>query len=188
MLVIESRFFTLEPPQQPVNPYRGKPLDDLLQIRRICKSTLVNAFPKASVDDSGPRSIKISGGSLSHTIDVVPANWFDTNRYAQTRQKIYRGIQILNSQIPEREKDEPFIHAALIDAKDARTGGNTRKLIRLLKSLKYDSDGKVTLSSFDIESIVYRMDNAMMAFSMSRKSSWPEAAGYGCGRLRKMRP
>lgn len=157
MLVLENRFFTLEPPQQPVNPYRGKPIDDLLQMRRLCKSALVAAFPKATVDDSGPRSIKISGGSLSRTVDVVPANWYDTNRYTQTRQKIFRGVQVLNCRIPAREEDEPFIHGAMIDQKDGRTSGNTRKLIRLLKSLKYDSNDKVTMSSFDIESIVYRI-------------------------------
>lgn len=160
MLVIETRFFTLEPPQQPANPYRGEPIDDLLQIRRICKSTLDSAFPKATVDDSGPRSIKISGGSLSRIVDVVPANWYDTNTYTQTGRKIYRGLQVLNCRIPKREEDQPFIHGALIHEKDTRTLGNTRKVIRLLKSLKYDSEDKVTISSFDIESIVYRMTDA----------------------------
>jgi hypothetical protein len=165
LLVLEARFYSLEPPQTPTQPYLGNPIDDLLQIRRICRSTLTSAFPKADIDDSGPRSVKISGGSLSRTVDVVPANWYDTNRYAQTRQKIYRGIHVLNAPTRQREPDEPFIHAALIDQKDGRTLGNTRKLVRLLKSLKYDSDGKVTISSFDIESIVYRMEDGGMRLS-----------------------
>jgi hypothetical protein len=114
------------------------------------------------VDDSGPRSVKISGGSLSRTIDVVPANWYNTNDYAEKKHKVYRGVQILNADKPDTETDQPFIHGLLINYKDDNTLGNTRKLVRLLKSLKYDSDGRADMSSYDIESIVYRMADADM--------------------------
>jgi hypothetical protein len=163
LLVIEKRFTTLEPPQQPAIPYKGDPIQDLLQIRRICISHLRSAYPKATVDDSGPRSVKISGGSLARTVDVVPSNWFDTNQYAQhNNAKVFRGVHVLNAHKPDREPDQPFVHGALINYKDGNTLGNTRKLVRLLKSLKYDSDSKVTMSSYDIESLVYRMDDATM--------------------------
>lgn len=157
LLVLDGRFVTLEKPQEPAYPYKGDPTKDLIQIRRICITHLSSAFPKAIVDDSGPRSVKISGGSLVRTVDIVPANWYDTNDYAEKRQKVFRGVQILNAHKPEREKDQPFIHGLLINYQDGKTMGNTRKLIRLLKSLKYDSDGKLTISSYDIESLIYKM-------------------------------
>jgi hypothetical protein len=157
LLVLETRFYSLQPPQQAIPPYRGDPVQDLLQIRRICISHLKSAFPKATVDASGPRSVKISGGSLLRTVDIVPANWYNTNDYAEKKIKVLRGIHVLNAHKPDRESDQPFIHGAWIEYKDSKTNGNTRKLIRLLKSLKYDSEGKLTMSSYDIESLVYRM-------------------------------
>ena len=162
LLVLDGRFVTLQRPQEPASPYAGDPLQDLLQIRRICISHLGSAFPKAKVDDSGPRSVKISGGSLVRTVDVVSSNWYNTNDFAEKKHKVYRGVQILNAHKPGREIDLPFMHGWLIDYKDNNTIGNTRKLIRLLKSLKYDSDGKADMSSYDIESLVYRMVDAEM--------------------------
>lgn len=162
LLVLETRFHSLQPPQQPSIPYPGDPIKDLLQIRATCITHLRSAFPKAVVDDSGPRSIKISGGSLARVVDIVPANWYDTVRYAEKQQKIWRGVHILNAHKPDREADQPFLHGAWIEHKDNETTGNARKLIRLLKSLKYDSEDKVTMSSFDIESLVFRMPSTDM--------------------------
>lgn len=44
----------------------------------------------------------------------------------------------------------------LIDQRDRRTGGGLRKAVRLMKSLKYDSDS-VSLSRYDLASIGYNM-------------------------------
>lgn len=157
LLVLETRFFSLQPPLQPAVPYPGDPVANLLQIRRVCISHLRGAFPRATVDDSGPRSVKISGGSLVRVVDIVPANWYETVKYTETNQKIWRGVHILDAHRRVREEDQPFLHGAWIERKDADTSGSARKLIRLLKSLKYDSEGKVAMSSFDIESLVFRM-------------------------------
>lgn len=165
LLVLEARFVSLEPPQQPPHPYQGNPVDDLLQIRRVCVAHLKSAFQAAKVDDSGPKSIKISGGSLVRTVDIVPANWYDTNQYVQhERKKTYRGVHVLDAHKKERHSDQPFLHGAWINCKDGptQTAGSTRKLIRLLKSLKYDSEDRVAMSSYDIESIVFRMDDKQM--------------------------
>lgn len=162
LLVLEKRFHSLQPPQQPSIPYSGDPIKDLLQIRATCITHLKSAFPKAAVDDSGPRSIKISGGSLVRVVDIVPANWYDTVQYTEKKAKIWRGVHILNAHKLDREADQPFLHGAWIEHKDDATTGSARKLIRLLKSLKYDSEDKVTMSSFDIESLVFRMPDAEM--------------------------
>jgi hypothetical protein len=53
-----------------------------------------------------------------------------------------------------------------VEAKDARTEGNTKALIRLLKSLKYDSEGRCDMSSYDIESVVYTMPDEKMHWSI----------------------
>ncbi len=162
LLVIEKRFYCLEPPQVANPVYLGDPIKDLLEIRAVCITSLRDAYPAATVDSGGARSVKISGGSLNRTVDIVPSNWFDTNDYAKYRQEVFRGVHILDAHKPDREADQPFVHGALIGLKDDKTKGNARRLIRLLKSLKYDSEGDVTISSFDIEALIYAMPDGDM--------------------------
>lgn len=166
LLVIERRFEDWERPQIPPSPYQGDPLADLQQVRAITVSTLRTAFWAATVDDKPTKCVRISGGSLSRTVDVVPCNLWRTNAFATTGNRTHQGIAILDTSVPERQWDQPFIHGALVGAKDGRTQGNTKALIRLLKSLKYDSIGRCNMSSYDIESVVYTMPDEKMHWSI----------------------
>ncbi len=152
LLVLTQKFWTLEPPQVPSNPYTGDPVQDLLELRTESIAALNSAFPKANVDSAGSKSIVITGGSLTRKVDVVPSNWFDTNEYARTQLKVVRGVQILDAYAKTRIKNTPFLHNASIDRRDAETGGGLRKAARLMKSLKYDSES-IELSSYDLVSI-----------------------------------
>jgi hypothetical protein len=156
LLAITCRFRTLEPPQRPASPYKGDPVEELKAIRSTSCGCLREAFPAAEVDDSGAMSVTICGGSLCRKIDVVPANWYDTNDYAQSQAKRFRAIQVLNINTGERIKNMPFLHNYLLDVRDRETTGGLRKVIRLMKSLKYDS-GHVSLSSYDLAAIGYNM-------------------------------
>ncbi len=156
LLAITQRFWTLEPPQKPTHPYEGNPFDDLNEIRSISCDCLESAFPKAKVDSSGSKSISISGGSLSRKIDIVPANWYDTNQYAKMQAKRFRAIQVLDIKLGERVKNMPFFHNYCIMICNKRTVGGLCKVIRLMKSLKYDSDS-ISLSSYDLAAIGYNM-------------------------------
>lgn len=162
LLAITQRFWALEPPQKPSHPYDGDPVADLKEIRSTSRCCLQKEFPTAKVDDSGKKSLTISGGSLSREIDVVPANWYDTNRYAQMQAERFRAIQVLDITSGERIKNMPFMHNYLIDQLDQSTGGGLRKVIRLMKSLKYDSES-ISLSSYDLASIGYNMPDYQLA-------------------------
>lgn len=164
MLAITRRFWSLEPPLKPSYPYKGEPTEDLREIRRETAECLDCAFPTADVDSSGPKSVSIEGGSLRRKVDIVPANWLDTKRYAQTKLERDRAIQILNDETGERIKNLPFLHIDRVDQRDRRVFGGMRKVARLMKSLKYDSDNHVTLSSYDIAGIAYAMpDSSLIA-------------------------
>ncbi|MEX0704713.1 MAG: hypothetical protein WD069_21625 [Planctomycetales bacterium] len=156
LLAITSRFWTLEPPQRPSHPYKGDPVRDLKAIRATACEALRKEFPAAEVDDSGAKSVCIAGGSLRRKVDVVPANWFNTNAYAETLAKRFRAVQVLDVKTGERVKNSPFLHNYLIQQRDAATRGGLRKVIRLMKSLKYDS-GRVNLTSYDLTAIGYNM-------------------------------
>lgn len=87
VLMLIDKFFTVEPPQKPQNPYKGDPIQDMLDLRAEIIEALEQAFPEATVDYSGGKSVSIEGGSLRRKVDVVPANWYNTNQYAETRDK-----------------------------------------------------------------------------------------------------
>lgn len=158
LLVLIERFYTLENPQVPTYPYKGEPVQDLLDLRSSAEQVLKDKFPEVDVDCSGSKSIELSGGSLRRKIDVVPSNWFNSNSYAQSGSKTNRGIQILDKDKRTRLTNYPFLHNALLDVKDGQVLGNMRKAIRLMKSLKYDSES-IDLSSYDICAIGYNIPN-----------------------------
>jgi hypothetical protein len=162
LLVLIGKFFTLEQPQTPKSPYKGNPLQDLLNLRSDVESSLAAAFPKAEIDCSGSKSITVEGGSLTRTVDVVPSNWYETNKYAETQNEIYRGVQILDTSVPTRLANTPFLHNAWIEHKDDNTAGGLRKAARLMKSLKYDSES-IDLSSYDIVSLAFNMQDTSLS-------------------------
>ncbi|WP_437207083.1 hypothetical protein [Planctomicrobium sp. SH664] len=162
LLTLHCAFVSLEPPQRPSYPYQGDPVEDLVILRRASTRVLIENFPEATVDSSGSKSVSIEGGSLRRKIDVVASNWHDTNEYARSGLKRDRGIHILDAHKRVRLANLPFLHNDRLHNKDQQTLGGLRKAIRLLKSLKYDSDAGVDLSSYDIAAIVYSMNNSQL--------------------------
>lgn len=156
LLTITEIFETLELPQQPTSPYTGNVFSDLKNLRSEEVNILRKSFPEATVDSSGSKSISISGGSLRRKIDVVPSNWFNSNVYFLTKQKKDRGVQIYDNSNNTRILNYPFLHNSKIDEKDKQCNEGLRKTIRLLKSIKYDSE-EVDLSSYDIASLAFNM-------------------------------
>ena len=169
VLVIIDKFFTLEPPQVPQNPYKGEPKNDLLELRQKCYQELNLAFPKVNIDNTGSTSLSLEGGSLVCKVDVVPSNWYDTNDYSRYKLEHFRGIMILNKDEMERKKNFPFLFNFRIDEKDKQCNSTVRMLIRLLKTLKADANegNEVDLSSYDICSIAYRIPNDFLYFKLN---------------------
>ncbi len=164
VLSLEERFYSLEPPQTPPIPYHGDPVRDLCQMREIIEATLLSAFPEAKVDSTKAKCLNISGGSLDRSVDIVPANWHDTNDYVRSGDEVYRGIHLLDYFRRTREKDQPFLHGELFTLRDGTFSGSLRKLVRLCKSLKHDSERDDMPSSYDIESIIYAMEDHLLRF------------------------
>lgn len=126
--------------------------------REEVSRALRDAFPAATIDSSGSKAIKLQGGSLARPVDVVPSHWHDTINYQVSRQKHDRAITILDSHKKNTIENWPFLHIKMIRERCDTTGGGLRKSIRLCKNLKaeLEAEGKnVTISSFDIASIMY---------------------------------
>jgi hypothetical protein len=130
-------------------------------LRNDSKQELELAFPKTFVDDSGSKSLRITGGSLQREVDVVPAIWWDTVQYQQSMVDSDRGVAILDVEKNDHIYNSPFVHINRIRVKCDDSNGGLRKSIRLLKNIKADSEAEgqsIGISSYDIASIMYHAD------------------------------
>ncbi|MEZ5462935.1 hypothetical protein [Dokdonella sp.] len=141
-------------------------IDVLSSLRSHCERTLRDAFQAAKVDANGSKAIKISGGSLARPVDVVPSHWNDTVDYQSTTAEHDRAVTILDKSVPMTIDNLPFKHIKLIKASCDVAAGGLRKSIRLCKHVKADLEqegSKISLSSFDIASIMYHADLQILA-------------------------
>ncbi|WP_455922677.1 hypothetical protein [Pseudomonas putida] len=135
----------------------------LSALRNDSESALGGAFPAATVDASGAKALKISGGSLARPVDVVPAHWYDTAAYQSSGQEHDRAVKILNAHTMTTVDNWPFLHIQKITDRCNSTHGGLRKAIRLCKNLKaeLEAEGRsINLSSFDLASIMYHANMA----------------------------
>lgn len=142
-------------------------LSALQELRKEEERILRAAYPAATVDCSGGKAISLSGGSLPRQVDVVPSVWSDNCEYQKTQQEHDRGVFILNKNIPETIENLPFLHIKRVHDRDGTALGGLKKAIRLVKSVKNDSDNgsAADLSSFDIAALLYHADTSALSMS-----------------------
>ncbi|MBS1516108.1 MAG: hypothetical protein JSS63_13810 [Bacteroidetes bacterium] len=156
-LVIIERFYWVSPPLVVTLPYAGSPTNDVLELRNKVKSIIEDKFRAVTVDDSKGKCTTIDGGSLNRKIDLISCSWVNTQNYELHNDEDYRGIKIYDKKEQTWIENYPFMHAYFINKKDSECYGNLKKLIRLLKTLKVDSDNKIDISSYDIAALAYNM-------------------------------
>lgn len=162
LLVLHDRFVTFDQAGTREPTYVRlsiSVLDEMLKLRSQCESILTQKFPAVTVDVSGAKSISLSGGSLQRKIDVVPSHWHDTAAYQVSREKYDREVKVLDKHERTLITNRPFLHMRRIEEKDGRTNGCTKKVIRLLKNLKRDSNKDIKLSSYDIAALVWHCND-----------------------------
>lgn len=163
MLVWPWRFFVYDNYGIAASSYAvraSNAVSEITVLRSESCSVLSSAFPAATVDDSGAKCIRMSEGSLLREIDVVPSVLYKTAAYQRSNNDEDQGIQIYDKKKYSLTTNFPFKVRALINAKEERTGGGCKKAIRLLKNMREDADTTIVLSSFDIMSLVYAMQDS----------------------------
>lgn len=183
LLMIYKGWTWLEPPQVPPNPYHGVPADDIRKLRDDAGAALRAAFPQASHNHEGSRAIRVSGASLSREVDVVPASWYDTNEYRRTGDPLYRAIKIFDTSKGEFKPNTPFLNKRRIEERDQQTRGGFRKAVRLMKTLRYDSDGRADISSYNICGIAFNISPINLTVERPRELAILEACHEYCQRL-----
>ena len=157
LVTLHGGFYSLEPPLEPAIPYNGDPIVDLRKLREESFKILNNIYDQ--VDNSNSKSIAVYPTQPKRKVDVVQANWFDSIEYVNNnREKKFRGFSIFDYHLKTRKTDFPLLNIFNIIEKDTWVRGALRRSIRFLKTLKVDAEYEIKLSSYEISTIVYNIE------------------------------
>lgn len=171
ILVLLSRYLTIDLSGSRANTadytnWVGQSgISQLAFLRSELEAALKAAYPAAEVDITKDKAIALSGGSLSRKVDVVPSHWHDSSTYQISQNKKDREVKIYQKATGDTLLNRPFLHIDKINQKEAATRGGAKKIIRMLKNLKADSDNPSTIlvNSYEIAGLVFHFEDAQMS-------------------------
>lgn len=189
ILVLLSGYLTYDPSGVGAKSYLGwtglSGTDQLAFLRSELEDGLEAAFPEADVDTSGDKAIGLSGGSLRRKVDVVPSHWHDSATYQASKDKKDREVCIFQKASQTTFKNRPFLHIDKVSEKDRRCNGGAKKIIRMLKNLKSDSDNpsSIAVNSYEIAGLVYHFEDAPISLPVYRELALVAAASQQLDRM-----
>ncbi|WP_249714799.1 hypothetical protein [Pectobacterium polaris] len=171
MLILKKDVLLVQRPALPSTNYIDAPdqrdmIVQVKEIRLVSEEKLTSRYHQATVDCSNKKSISISGGSLARKVDIVPGCWFDTHDYQRSGQQYDRIVKIYDKLENKFIENRPFLHIKKVEDKDQCYSGNLKKVVRLMKNIvadmpDYKKNKAKKLSSFDLTSIAYHMDEEL---------------------------
>ena len=182
LLAIIDDYCFLEPALcPPQSPYQGVPASDIENLRSQATAILKRQYD--DVDDTGAKSIAIFNKNLRRKVDVVFSFWYNTTEYQKQKDEYFRGIYLYD--FPQKNKmlDYPFAHINNVNQKGNNTNDGSRKGIRLLKTLKADSESEIKLNSFQLTTIVHTIDNNLLYYYTGRELDIVKAISIEMNRL-----
>jgi len=164
------------------NPYtESDPNDDIKKLRK--QSTMIMENKYDDVDKTGKKSISIYNKALRRKVDIVFCFWQNSKEYEDTKNEYYRGIYLFDFIKNEKILDYPFAHINQVNSKGDSTNDGSRKGIRLLKTLKADSDEEIDLSSFHLTTIVHSIENSDLYYTTGNEIKIAKAISNQLQRL-----
>lgn len=137
--------------------YGGNQLSDLGMLRVKSEDILENNYKV--VDITKPKAIFVETNNPKRNVDVVTACYYKTVPFMKSNHDYKKGIQIYDKKSDSKLGVEfPFWSIKRINEKSTATSGRLKKMIRLLKNIKFDSTlftEKSKISSFDINAICF---------------------------------
>lgn len=164
LLTIIDRYYFLGEGVQNNNPYtESEPNSDIKSLRRQSERIMESIYDE--VDKTGNKNISIFNKSLNRKVDIVFCFWYNSKEHEETSNEYYRGIYLFDFPNEEKILDYPFAHINQVNAKGDKTNDGSRKGIRLLKTLKADSNEEIILSSFHITTIVHSISDGELYYN-----------------------
>lgn len=146
----------------------GTIADEVLAMRSASEEELSTHFWGAKIDRSNAKSIQLSEGGFRRKVDVVPSHWFDSVNYQTYQNEVFRGVCIVNKNTKESHRNYPFLFRHHIDQKGKETDDGAKMAIRLLKNLSADSQKDLSISSYDIASVVFHCPSHVIGRHVAR--------------------
>lgn len=163
LLAIINRYHYNAPNVETVSLYKeSDPTQDIKDLRKQSEDILDDIYD--IMDNEGTKSIFIFNKSLNRKVDLVFCYWYHTKKYIEQKDEYYRGIYLFDFEKEEKIIDYPFAHVQNVNSKGKRTNDGSRKGIRLLKTMKVDSEEDIKLSSFHLTTLVHAIDNNELYF------------------------
>ncbi len=170
LLTIIDRYFY--PEISNGNHYTASdPNDDIKELRRQSVKILKGIYDE--VDDTHEKCISIYNKDLRRKVDIVFGFWYNSKKYEDTSDEYFRGIHLYKfPNGPKGPADYPFAHIHQVNAKGDATVDGSRKGIRLLKTLRADSETELkNLKSFHLTTIVHSIDNSGLWYAPGNEVS-----------------
>ncbi len=166
ILIVDQRCYSyanpVVDPSRYTTPYKGNPVEDLIEVRHKSTQVIRDNFPKVNINTQKSKCIALSGGSLTRDIDLVPSHDWHTIEYQKTGYDYHIGVQVLDYHNRVRVGNTPFYHNELLSRKDKESLSYFKRAVRLIKTVKVDSDKEIKFSSYDITAILYHMGNSKL--------------------------
>ncbi|WP_258104413.1 hypothetical protein [Marinoscillum sp. MHG1-6] len=132
-----------------------KPWEEVKSLTEEIMHTLTEHSVYKKVDYSDKYHIKITTTKPTCEIDIVPAIWLNNKDYVESRREIDRGVVEYNFLEKTQRKHLPFKNIARINAKDRKTNGGYKNLVRLLNTLQRDINPSINLQNFELCCLLY---------------------------------
>jgi hypothetical protein len=160
----------------------SNPDEDILELRRQSTKILKSIYDE--VDDKGEKCVSVFNKSLNRKVDIVFCFWYHSQQYIETNNEYYKGIYLYKFPTKTKELDFPFAHLSNINFKGDSTSDGSRRGIRLLKTLRADSEIELKiLKSFHLTTIVHAIRDAHLQYSAGNELSIAKAISDEMNRI-----
>ena len=142
----------------------GNPVKKIKTLTVDIMHMLTKETTYQSVDNSDKTRIIVTTTKPTSEISILPSIWIDNPEFRSTKREIDRGISEYNLTAKTIKKYLPFKNMARVNAKDRKTNGGLKKLIRLLRNLQKDADQPIELSEYEIAAIVFAIPDKQLMY------------------------
>ncbi len=147
-----------------INPITDKPWKEIQFIIReildVVKS--LDFIKKAGFNNQ--HEVLVLTEKPSSRVAIQPAIWLNNKNFMETKREIDRGICEFRFGEKTKHNYMPFKNIARINAKDLRTNGGLKKMIRLLRTIQQDAETPINLEAHEIAAMVYEIPDKQLKF------------------------
>lgn len=123
------------------------------------------------VDYSNKYTVNVRTTKPTCEISILPAIWLDNADFNNTKREIDRGVQEFNFLSKTQRKYLPFRNIARINSKDRKANGGLKSLVRLLRTLQRDASDDISLSDYEVSSLMYAIPDKQLIYDKKKPLS-----------------